>query len=173
MEIDLVRIKELAKEREGENFAFRSFLKVLDISDKRLDSIVRRITREVSAQIDCGACRNCCKRLSPAVSKKEIINIAKYLKIPQQEFEERYSSFNKRTATYILRSPCPFFQENSCLIEDVRPEMCRTYPYLLKKEFRFRLLGVIANYEVCPIVFNVYEELKRELWRGKSRRFMR
>ena len=33
-----------------------------------------------------------------------------------------------------------------------------------EEEFVFRLIGVIENYEVCPIVFNVYEQLKDELW---------
>jgi len=26
------------------------------------------------------------------------------------------------------------------------------------------LIGVVQNYDVCPIVFNVYEQLKAELW---------
>ncbi|MFQ6083710.1 MAG: YkgJ family cysteine cluster protein, partial [Candidatus Aminicenantia bacterium] len=59
---------------------------------------------------------------------------------------------------------CPFFQNNSCIIEEARPEMCRTYPSLLEDDFRFRLLNVIKNYEICPIVFNVYEELEQILW---------
>jgi hypothetical protein len=25
-------------------------------------------------------------------------------------------------------------------------------------------MGVIGNYGICPIVFNVYERLKEELW---------
>ena len=25
-------------------------------------------------------------------------------------------------------------------------------------------MGVIQNYSICPIVFNVYEQLKKELW---------
>ena len=30
--------------------------------------------------------------------------------------------------------------------------------------FRSRLYGVLANYEICPIVFNVFERLKDEVW---------
>lgn len=33
-----------------------------------------------------------------------------------------------------------------------------------KEDFVFRLIGVVGNYDVCPIVFNVYEQLKAELW---------
>ena len=45
-----------------------------------------------------------------------------------------------------------------------RPKDCVSYPYLLKKDFTSRLMGVIGNCSVCPIVFNVYELLKDEVW---------
>jgi hypothetical protein len=32
------------------------------------------------------------------------------------------------------------------------------------------LLAVVENYSVCPIVFNVYENLKEALWHGRDRR---
>jgi hypothetical protein len=41
---------------------------------------------------------------------------------------------------------------------------------LNKDEFVFRLMGVIGNYEICPIVFNVYEMLKRRFSWPKIRR---
>lgn len=28
----------------------------------------------------------------------------------------------------------------------------------------FRLINIIENTSICPIVFNVYEELKKEVW---------
>ena len=34
----------------------------------------------------------------------------------------------------------------------------------IKKNFTSRLMGVIGNCSVCPIVFNVYELLKGEIW---------
>ena len=44
-----------------------------------------------------------------------------------------------------------------------RPKDCHSYPHLHKKEFVFRLWGVVENCSICPIVFNVYEQLKDEL----------
>ncbi len=32
-----------------------------------------------------------------------------------------------------------------------------------ENDFVFRLIGVIQNYSICPIVFNVYEALKHRL----------
>ncbi|MBW1737720.1 MAG: hypothetical protein JRJ69_09220 [Deltaproteobacteria bacterium] len=51
-----------------------------------------------------------------------------------------------------------------CSHYELRPEACRSFPHLHKEEFVSRLMGVIQNYAVCPIIFNVYERLKNELW---------
>jgi len=45
MEIDLIKIENLAKEREGENWNFRTFLKGNDIND--LDTIVHKLFKRV------------------------------------------------------------------------------------------------------------------------------
>jgi hypothetical protein len=164
METDLRKIEILAEERENENYRFRVFLKGLDMSDRKLDSIVRKITRRVSGQIDCRTCRNCCKHGSPTVTESDIRKMAKYLNLSPKEFRKRYVTFNEFEAQDALLFPCPFFKQNRCVIEDAMPEMCRTYPYLLKSNFRGRLLNVVSNYGICPIVFNVYEELKHVLW---------
>jgi Fe-S-cluster containining protein len=61
-------------------------------------------------------------------------------------------------------NPCPFLKGNNCTIHNFRPDDCRSYPHLHKKNFISRTIGVIKNCSVCPIVFNVYENLKNEMW---------
>ena len=61
MEIDLKHIEEMAEERADHNWEFRTFLKQFDIGVKELDAIVHQINEEVSSQIDCTKCANCCK----------------------------------------------------------------------------------------------------------------
>jgi Fe-S-cluster containining protein len=56
--------------------------------------------------------------------------------------------------------PCPFLRDKKCNVYDSRPDDYKSYPHLHKKDFLSRLLGVIDNYLNCPIVFNVFEELK-------------
>jgi Fe-S-cluster containining protein len=66
---------------------------------------------------------------------------------------------------YEFRSiPCPFLKDNKCINYEYRPKDCQSYPHLQKEDFVFRLWGVIDNYSICPIVFNVFEILKKELW---------
>ena len=70
--------------------------------------------------------------------------------------EEETFTFNKR--------PCPLLQGNRCTAHGSQPEDCRSFPHLHKKEFVFRLIRVVENCSICPIVFNVFERLKDELW---------
>jgi hypothetical protein len=61
IETDIKKIKKISKKKEDENWEFRSFLKGYDTDVEELDSIVQRLYYQVSAEIDCTACANCCK----------------------------------------------------------------------------------------------------------------
>jgi hypothetical protein len=166
IETDLKRIEQLAEENEDENWAFRSFLKQLDLGRKDLDAIVHRINDEVSAQIDCTACGNCCKQIRPVLDMADVSAFADGLNIPVSEIQVNHLELHpERPSHYYFNAlPCPFLSDNRCTNYDHRPQDCRSYPHLHKDDFLFRLMGVIGNYAVCPIVFNVYERLKEELW---------
>ena len=60
--------------------------------------------------------------------------------------------------------PCPFLKNKICLNYDHRPKDCKSYPHMHKDEIITRLWGIIDNYSICPIVFNVYEQMKFKLW---------
>ena len=79
LETDPKVIAILSEQREDENFRFRIFLKGLDIEMEELDAIVHKIYKEVSAQINCEECRNCCKKLSPELSSDDIKSMASAL----------------------------------------------------------------------------------------------
>ena len=90
METDLIKIKNLSKEREDENWYFRTFLKGYDIKD--LDSIVHELFKQVSEVMDCTSCGNCCKVMQPILKKKDIIKLAKSLNITPNQFITKYVS---------------------------------------------------------------------------------
>ncbi len=62
------------------------------------------------------------------------------------------------------RLPCPFLRCNLCTTYEHRPQDCRSFPHLHMRDFTSRLWEVVENYSICPLVFNVYEYLKKELW---------
>jgi len=171
METDINRIKKLAEEREDENWEFRYFLKTCDIPGKKIDAIVHRLYQEISSQIDCNTCGNCCKELKPALDEEDIERFSKGLGIPIEKFKEWYLIESKERGKYEFnRKPCPFLKDNKCLYPDYKPKDCQSYPHLHKDNFVSRLIGVVNNCFVCPIVFNVYEELKDELWHHRRKR---
>jgi Fe-S-cluster containining protein len=161
METDSIKIGNLSKEREDENWCFRTFLKGYDT--KHLDSIVRESFRQVSEAIDCTSCGNCCKEMQPILKKKDISKLSKSLNITPDQFITRYVNKDEDGESTLNQLPCPFLKDNRCTQYDSRPADCASYPHLHKKYFVFRLIGVVNNYSICPIVFNVYEALKSKL----------
>lgn len=165
IERDLNIIKENARKREKQNWRFRSYLKGYDDPDE-IDRIVHELNELVSAQIDCTECANCCIVLRTDMTLEEIDSAAEYLNFDKEEFIKNETSpveSDDEGKLSLKEIPCKFLEDKKCTIYPVRPEECRGYPYLHKDGFIFRLFGVIDNYEMCPIVYNVYEMLKRRL----------
>ncbi|SHF73848.1 hypothetical protein SAMN02745218_02984 [Desulfofundulus australicus DSM 11792] len=168
IEIAPEKLKLIAAQKEDENWEFRSFLKT-SIAGEEVDSLVHRLYKDISSQVDCKQCANCCRECSPVLHDKDITRLSQGTGIPVSEFIEKY--LKKVENDYLFnQKPCPFLKDNLCTQYSYRPGDCRSYPHLHKKGFVFRLIRVIDNYAVCPIVFHVYEELKKELgWKKRTR----
>ena len=165
METDLKRIKQLSEEKEDENWQFRSFLKGSDTPLRKMDRMVHRLYEQVSSQIECTSCANCCKRIGVALDQEDIENLSKGLGISAVRFKKQYVVRSEESDGLVFKEkPCPLLKDNRCSYYEYRPKECRSYPHLHKKDFVFRLIDVIQNSSICPIVFNVYEYLKTEMW---------
>ena len=168
LETDLKYIEQLGEERSEENWKFRTFLKNLEIGTEELDALVHHIATEVTSKIDCTKCANCCKQIRPILDEDDTSQFALGLQMSGSELEGRYLRLcDHSPAKYEFKElPCPFLKNNRCSNYECRPKDCRSYPHLHKKRFVSRLWGVVENYSICPIVFNVYERLKTEVWHG-------
>ena len=61
--------------------------------------------------------------------------------------------------------PCPFLlSDNYCLVYENRPKACREYPHTDRKRFYQILLLSHKNCETCPVVYDIFEELKTKNW---------
>ena len=163
MEINLKKISKISKIKEQENWKYRTFLKGYDISCEELDSIVHELFSTVSAEVDCTACGNCCKKISPVLNKNDIHRLSEILGISIEQFQDQYLKKDEDGEYVFNELPCSFLEKNICTQYEYRPTDCRSYPHLHKEDFVFRLFGVIENYSICPIVFNVYELLKERI----------
>jgi len=167
MDTDIAIIKETSEEKAEENWEFRAYLKECDMSPEDIDAVVHRLSKEIASKIDCNACANCCKGITPVLDEEDIEKLSTGLGISTAEFKEEYLVEDEDGLKFKIK-PCPFLKDNSCLLYAYRPKDCRSYPHLHKEGFVFRLMDVMANCSVCPIVINVYEALKEELWHKES-----
>ena len=152
IETDPKKTKRLAQKLESENWDFRVWLKFY--APENIDEIVSALSRKYFSVIDCKNCGNCCRSLSAvSVSRSELRTMESHGSCPHVVDNDEIK----------VQLPCPMLDGNLCSIYADRPETCRKYPYLEEPGFVSRLVGVINNTFVCPIVFNVFEELKSVL----------
>lgn len=150
--VNLKSIATIAKLKEEENISFAADLR--DHDSERIDEIVHRLYKDIVSQIDCTNCGNCCLNLRP-IATDEVLRL---FVEPKNMEEYRYSkSF-----------PCKNLSDKRCTIYSERTEECREYPYMHRDRYVDRTHEILQNYEICPIVFNVFELLKKELnWTSK------
>ena len=162
IELNLDTIKKNAFINEDENWRFRSYLKGKD-SD-RIDEMVHDIYDYVIKHVDCSECANCCIVLDTSFEEEEFDHLCQSKDINREEFvrdHTRPKELGDEDKIYLKDKPCMFLKDKKCTIYELRPEECQSYPHIHKDGFIFRLWGVVDNYAVCPIVYNVYEMLKQ------------
>lgn len=166
---ELELIQRYARDREDENWRFRSFLKQLDMDDAGLDAVVGETTDEVWQQIDCRACAHCCRTMEIVVDELDIERLARRLKMQPALFRRKYVRKSRDGGEPCLASPpCPFLRGNDCSVYEDRPKACRDFPYLHEPGFRTRTMTMVENTALCPIVFNTWERLKQRFWTRRA-----
>ena len=168
---DPQEVERLAEEREDENWAFRDWIKVeFGFDDERLMSVVRELADEITAQIDCTQCANCCRKTATNLDEEDTERLAAALDMSVAELQEAYLKWDDdRGGRWQLPAPYPLLEGNLCRVYDARPTSCREYPHL-HNDFRASSISRINNTFICPIVFNVVEEMKYALrWPRRDR----
>jgi Fe-S-cluster containining protein len=163
---EIPRIRRYCRHNEAEDYRFRTFLKVhLNLPNAELDGVVRETTDAVWKQIDCTTCANCCRTLQVVVDDQDIQRLAERLGMTRRQFTRRYVRVAEEDGTrHLAATPCPFLgSDNRCTVYEDRPRSCRDFPYLHAEGFRNRTLVMIENAATCPIVFNVWQALKKRL----------
>jgi len=162
---DIKQIRQLSREKEGENWGFRSFLRDCKVPAQKIDYVVQKYYRKIADQIDCTQCANCCKETTIFLKEGDIAKLSNSLKKSKKEVIDSYLTQKEEDEQYRFHSsPCPFLEANLCSVYKSRPQSCTVYPNLQRKGVMNRLSTIIKSCEVCPIAYNVFEYLKEEIW---------
>lgn len=160
MTVDLTKHKEQAQNKDKEN---KLFLQRLGKKmPKDLDKVTNAIHDKVEARINCMECANCCKTISPILTDRDVDKIAKHLRIKAADLLAQHLEIDKE-GDFVFRSqPCPFLDDdNACSIYEARPKACKEYPHTDQKRIHQVLKLTYFNTAICPIAFEVVDELKK------------
>jgi uncharacterized protein len=164
---DLKEVERQASLKWEENQKLRQHLKTMPMAQAQ--EIVDKIGRQVSSQVDCRDCANCCKALTIIPKPTDIKNLSDHLGVDPYEFRQKYLKKDHEGDLVFKQRPCPFLKQNKCSVYEVRPEPCRSYPHLEAQHMAGRGWYILENTFICPIVFNTYELLKKHLGRTPAK----
>ena len=161
----MIELKEISEEKLDENYRFRTYLKT-HADEKTLDEQFKKLHNKYFKTFDCSKCRNCCKKLGVSMDEQELNAICKHYHL--DNFILKNIVLKENNGEYTA-NPCPFLNpDNSCKLKECLPKSCQEYPYTNKDERLFSLLTIVQNSKVCPVVYQILEDLK-EMYNFKSR----
>ncbi|GHV24265.1 Fe-S oxidoreductase [Clostridia bacterium] len=160
-----------AKRLERQNYKFRTFLKCRADDDK-LDAQFLELHKELFANYDCDKCNNCCKTFDIILDSDEAKNISAFLGMTESDFAAKYltdADVDDEKPFKFKANPCTFLGgDGCCRIQDCKPEVCKYFPYTDQPDRLSSMCGIIEHAEVCPVVFEILERLKK-MYRFRNR----
>ena len=158
--IEVKDVKRLGKLKEDENLRFRQFLKI-NADEDELDKQFKELHNKYFKIYDCKKCRNCCKELGTVIKEDELDAITETLNINKDNFKKKY--LEEDEDKYIFKTKgCQFLNNNNCKVEKCLPKSCKDYPFTDKEDRLYSMYSIIGNASICPVVYEILEELKKE-----------
>lgn len=163
--------KENASQNDEENFLFLRSFKTRNYGYD-VDDAVNELHQTAFQMIDCTQCANCCKTRRPRFDEEDVERIAASFQMEKAQFIEKYLEPNPKDPPYRVReTPCPFLgADNRCTVYEIRPTVCRGYPYTDQPGTIHRTYALADNALVCPAVFWIVEQLRQRSQRRRRRR---
>lgn len=140
---------------------YRRFLNRMEKEPvKNIDKITPEIDKEVWQEVDCLSCANCCKKMTPTFTDKDLKRISAHFNQTPEEFRKKW--LKKQDGDYVnVLNPCQFLdlKTNMCSIYAVRPADCAGFPHLAKRKFTEYAHVHKQNIDYCPATFRMVEKL--------------
>lgn len=162
-----VNLRQFKKQVVENKRKLRRFLTKLENDRSRgIDSITPVIEKEVWEEVDCLTCANCCKKMSPTFTNKDLKRISAHLNMTVEAFKKKWLYYDKKDGDWMnVKQPCQFLdlKTNMCGIYEVRPADCAGFPHLSKKKAVDYMHVHKQNIEYCPATYKMVEKMKAAL----------
>ncbi|MCX6209678.1 MAG: YkgJ family cysteine cluster protein [Bacteroidetes bacterium] len=162
-----INLRSFAQKVSKNKVAFKKYLgKVEKKAPKNLYSTMLQINKEVWDEVDCLTCANCCKKMTPTFTNKDVTRIAAHLDMTTTEFKDKWLYYDEKDGDWMnTKQPCQFLnsKNNMCSIYEVRPADCSGFPHFTKKNPTLYLHVHQQNIQYCPATYRMVEKLIEKL----------
>jgi uncharacterized protein len=141
---------------------FRRFLNKMEKAPAiGIDKMTAAIDKEVWQEVDCLTCANCCKKMTPTFTPKDLKRISAHFGETEEVFKEKWLRKGRDGDWTNTTQPCQFLnlKDNKCNIYNVRPDDCAGFPHLKKKNFDDYAHVHKQNIDYCPATLKMVEKL--------------
>ncbi|MCX6188566.1 MAG: YkgJ family cysteine cluster protein [Bacteroidetes bacterium] len=135
-------------------------------SPKGLLKTNAEVAVETWAEVDCLACANCCKKMTPTFKKAEVKRIATHLGLSYKEYFDKYLEVDQDNGDIVNKStPCQHLnmKDHKCDVYELRPADCRLFPHFQRKDFNDVSYVIAENIPRCPATLVFVEKLQERL----------
>ncbi len=158
-----MQLERLEKKFKSNKKVFRKFIDDLEsASHKGVKGEAMAAEKEVWEETDCLSCANCCKKMTPTLTKKDQKRIAAHLQMTPKAFELKYLIFDEEDKDWRMqKQPCVFLngETNKCSIYEVRPADCSGFPHLSKTPLKSYMYIHKQNIKYCPATYLFVEKM--------------
>jgi len=160
----IINLRSFAQKVRYHKKSFKSFLSKLEKNPpKKLHQLLGQVDKEVWAETDCLSCGNCCKKMTPTFSVKDIKRISAHFDMTPDLFKEKWLRYDKKDGDWQNKQqPCQFLNlaDNKCSIYPIRPADCAGFPHLTKKKMVDYIHVHKQNIQYCPATYKMVEKMK-------------
>jgi Fe-S-cluster containining protein len=142
--------------------SFRRFLsKIAKTPPVAVDKQTPIIAQEVWDEVDCLTCANCCKKMTPSFTTKDLKRISAHFNQTPEAFSNQWLKKDKNKDMVNMSQPCQFLDNktNKCSIYAIRPTDCSSFPHLTKKKWTDYFHVHKQNIDYCPAAFKMVEKM--------------
>lgn len=163
-EFSMLRFKRRYNKRKVE---LTKFLKKFSKTKKRgIYNLAVEADKHAWSQVACLDCANCCKKMTPTYTKKDINRISSHLGMTYQQFYDKWLKLDDNKDIVNKTQPCQFLgKDNKCSIYVIRPVDCAQFPHFVRKDVKYQAEQKVytANMEYCPATLAFVEKLEESI----------